>query len=213
MSISATFYVLRKDKFEEFRELASLSPPRKSESVKTVGRTVAVRPENMDTIRQSDEWQVSEKIGSFLKANAKKPFSFKWGGNVMDDLLKCLNKFKNIDLSQQRIENENGRWSFYVVDNKTKKKYLKQLIPSGFNESEMLEMYSQIQGKHSEDLLSLLKSTGRQFDEAQIAQMIQARVTDDDFSERGKALMDGIDSLHRFFSLVDDEHVVLLHIG
>ncbi len=213
MSISATFYLLRKENFDDFNRLFFSSLSQNTRPAFEFGQTKAFRPKDITSLRQSDTLQIYEDIGNFLQQEAKEKLHFKWSGNVMYDLLSCLQKFKNIDLLEHRLDIETCQWTCFVMEKTLKIKYLQKIILSEFDETSLLQMITLLQRDQLNDLVTKLKQAGRRFDEAQIIQLEKERVANEIFPERGAALMEGIMLIQKCLNLVDDNNVIVLHIG
>lgn len=211
MSRSATFYALSADKFAKFVKLANLAPPKENSAD---GTTVKLVVQKAQAAYENDNVKISGEMALFLRKYATMMVEFHWGAEVMHDLLACLEKFQHINLLEKRLETESGQWRCYVIDKKSRLQLLKKLTPSKFDEPDMERMFAQLQNIYEEELLAELKKAGRKVDVEEVKKQLQSQAASliDEFPERGKAMIEGINLLHHVLSQAVDTTVVLLHI-
>lgn len=219
-----SFYALPKEKFEKFCEIAKLVP--ESERIllpKNAARVVrVVSPEDRKTsefVKTQDHYKA---VWAYVHENGKQPYRLNWSGYVLYEVLEYLKETKGIDLMSRAICERHGGFVWWVFDKGLKDRYLSQLDPTNFNEDELRKSFlaaakqkhelvmSQI-AKRRDELLSQGKINKEQAKEAfYIEELMYKEI---DFPERGKALMEAIKLIHQYLQMVDDNTVVILHIG
>jgi hypothetical protein len=216
MSAIASFRLLSKDKFEEYFKMAHLQSPN-SWPKGTYLVPVAAKPMSGLEVQkhfQSDEYKKSDSYKSwqFLKKNSKEPFEYQWGGYMMVYVFQYLKEKKNIDLEKNRLLTGDFQTEWTILDKEIKDKYLDELEPSRFQESELLFYYVTYH-EHEMDLMLIRTASDSDYSLKQLKQILSKSNYYDAFPEAGKAMLDGIDIIHKYLKLVDDKSVVMLHIG
>ena len=219
-----SFFALSKSQFEKFCEIANLIPesklppvnPNAHWEVRAISRKEQQTPEYKKTQAHYKE------VWDYLHKNGKRPYEFDWSGYVVFEVMEYLKSTKNIDLMENMLCERDRDFQWWVFDKNTKDKYLKQLDPVNFKEEELRKSFLAEAKRNHENVLSkiaerrdeLLKEGKITKEQAKDAFHIEEIVYKDiDFPERGKALMDAVKLIHQFLKLVNDDTVVILHIG
>lgn len=211
MSAFASFSLLTKRDFEGFCKIGRLSRVDWNDPAKFM--VVPVKR----THRPSDEERLEQAyfqgLWNYLEKHAKKPpFTFHWSGWMLVDLMTLLKEQRNIDLNDYTLRtNSRSISEWQVFDRSTKDKYYSKLDPSLFSESEMKAWYVQHDKNREEKGLMWMEKTMSKKEFAAMKVNLKKHLTD--YSDTGRALMDGVKVLHEALKLVDDNHVILLHIG
>lgn len=219
-----SFYVLPKQKFEKFCEIAHLVPESKKllipEGAHLEVRMISEEEKKTEGFKKVQKHY--EMVWNYLRANGKQPSRLNWSGYVLYELMEYLKETKNIDLMQKAVCEPQGDFVWWIFDKDTKAKYLDQLDPKKFKESELKKSFLfEAKRKHelafskikerSNELLKEGKLTAEQAKEALHIEELMYR--DIDFPQRGKALMDSLKLIHQYLQMVDEDNVVILNIG
>jgi len=209
MSAIASFYLLPKDKFVEFYKMAHLRP---RSSLPKGAYLVPVAAKSMSAEEAQREYKQSNsyKCWQFLKKNSKEPFEYHWGGYMMVDVFQYLKEKKNIDLEKNTLLTGDWQEEWTILDKEFKDKYFEVLKPSKFQESDLLFYYVTYHERQGD--LKLMR-TASKYSFEQLKQMLSKSGSYDAFPEAGKAMLDGIDIIHKYLKLIDDKSVVMLTIG
>jgi hypothetical protein len=217
MSAIASFYLLRKDKFSEFCKMARLVPKDNRKPPRRL--TVAKGPrEEVNSPEARKLSQYYNSLWNYLSKNARVPFEYPWSGYVLGALLSCLKQMKNIDLMQVTFEPEDEVWEWWLLNQELKDKYLLQLDPSNYTEKQLKEYYQahseHQKQEHLKGLQLLLPTKSKDFSKKEIEEMIEMIKSEKtDYSDAGRAMMDGVKIIYKYLKLVDENSVVLFHIG
>lgn len=209
MSAIASFYLIRKEKFAEFCKMAQLVPLEQVRIPEGVPVLRAITTEEMNSAEFKKEAQHYQKIWNYLRQNSKEPFEFHWSGYVLADLLVCLKEVKSIDLMSVAYAEKNGEGDFlwWVLNTDVKQKYFRELTPSKYSESSLKELY-----RRNEELF--LQKFAKELSKKDFEQAKQMRATmKSDFPELGRAFLEGINVIHEYMKLIDENSIVLVHVG
>jgi hypothetical protein len=204
MSALASFFLMQKDKFDEYCRMAKLLPKdreKKPQGAKAQGaiHLRLVTQEEMKSQEFQKQQMYYAKLWEYLRKNSKEPFRYDWSGYVICDLMCCLKEIEKIDLMTYALESEDGDENSWVFNKELKDKYFKQVDPSNFSESKMKFEWAHFNEQRSHTAWPDLKPL--------------PQFKANDFPEAGKAMMDGIRIIHSTLNLVDEKSVVLLKIG
>jgi hypothetical protein len=237
VSVHESVFLLKKDKYEEFCELARLKPKRFMTLKEQMERESEMRREGQPrpaaTIRlvTQEEMKTPEfmktqkhykKIWDFLHKNGKQPFKFNWSGALMCEVLGYLLEVEKINLMENTVAEENGNWQWHVLDKSFKKKFLKKLNPENFTDTELIaknesarkQLFEEAKKQMEERLTpEMIRELEKQFGKEQAKEMLEMSYRSVDFPEQGEAMLDGIKYLHQYLECVDDDTVVLIHLG
>lgn len=216
MSLKVDYFLLRKDKFEEFCQKKNLVPGRSptieemEEEGKGTGtgqiRLVTQSEMNSPEFRKrvSDNKKFWAYFDQFLEA----PFKFNWGGIVISDLVYCLRSLDVVDLTEHSLIPEGGGFDWWVIDEKQKAKFLRKLKPSKFSAEALRDMYFD---SMRQDLdAHFRKIFGKKDAKKQLASYFQR--LDEDFPERGEAMLDAVNWLYKYLELIDESKVLVLTV-
>ncbi len=210
-----SFYALPKSKFEKFCEIAHLVPksqiPPVDSNVHYEARLVT--PEEMKGQQFQKVQDHYKTVWDYIHDNGKQPFTLQWSGMILYDVLDLLKTTRKIDLMQRSVCERTGEFEWFVIDKDLKDQYLDKLNPSNFSEVELRNTFSkEYKRKRDEHFKKLeTKLSKEKFKETMATQAIIDK--EEDFPERGKAMMDAIKLIHQYLQMVDDNTVVILNIG
>jgi uncharacterized protein YozE (UPF0346 family) len=209
-SAIASFYVMPKAKFEKFCTLTGLSRRREKVALIAVSKPgkVIYHDEQMKNPEYRKMQDHYDEVRRYLTENAKEPIKYNRSGWVLSEVIDFL-KTKNIDLAEQSYAST-GDFPWMLFDATTKSKYLEKLNPSKFNANDLNSAWDENQKNQQKFLVDYAKTkSSKKVFAKYFASMSKA----DEFPDRGKAMLECIDILHKYLKMVDDETVVLLHIG
>ncbi|HEY9775876.1 MAG TPA: hypothetical protein V6C81_19090 [Planktothrix sp.] len=145
MSSIASFYLMHKDKFDEYCKMAHLVPssliPKQPASDKVFVRVVTRAEMKSPEFLKKQEYY--KTVFDYLQKISKQPFEFHWSGYVMFDLLAVLKEERKIDLMEFSLRDTTEKYGSecWVFNKELKDKYLLQLNPSKFREDELKYWY------------------------------------------------------------------------
>jgi len=219
-----SFYALPKAKFEKFCEIAKLIPESKRPPVNKNAH-FEIRLISEDEKKTPEFKKIAdhyETIWKYLKENGKQPSTLKWSGYVLYELMDYLKSCKNIDLMSQAVCEPSGDFLWWVFDKGVRDKYLTQLDPVNYKESELKQSFlDEAMRKHEINKVKLAEKRDELLKEGRITQEEAKKVFEmndlmykqTDFPDRGKALMDALKLIHQYLKMVDDDTLVILNIG
>ena len=216
MSAIASFALLPKDDFEAFCKLARLVPCNAESANGRVLSARMVTEAELKTPEYRKQQEHHRAVGDYLRNHGTEPFEYQWSGFVISELMGWLKEAKHINLMENKLEDADEASSSYIVFNQgTKEKYHAQLDPSNYREDDLA--YSFLTFSEAQTNVAI-KQASAKLNEEQLKQFAHMQKTfiqqnETQFPERGKAMMDGIKIIHQCLQLVDDNHVILLHIG
>jgi hypothetical protein len=141
MSTIASFYLMSKDKCEEYLHLAQLVPYSETKQArKVIIQVRRVTPSEMNSPERRKAADDARKLSNFLRTNAQEPFQYAWSGMVMHWTLAYLKTMK-IDLTARTFIDAGGEW--FVFDKELKDGQLKRLDQSKFEEGSLKSWYQQ----------------------------------------------------------------------
>ncbi|HEY9773805.1 MAG TPA: hypothetical protein V6C81_08345 [Planktothrix sp.] len=179
--------------------------------------------------RNSAEYQKAKQFWDFLIANGRVPYKYRWSGYALEQLLGWLLQVKGIDLTAIKfVDSHHKGTGWIVLDETIKAKHLLQLDPANFRiddfvTTELREQYERVLEAEEQTLKersAKLSNRETTMDERfpkvnrhQASDSNRLIAMEDDLANRGKAMLDGIDVLHKYLQLIDEQSIVILHIG
>lgn len=237
MSIHESVFLIAKDKCDEFCKLARLKPKRfmtvkeQMEREKEMEGEGHPRPAVTLRIVTQEEMQTPEyrktqshykKVWDFVHKNGKQPFKFNWSGAILGDVLGYLLEEKKICLMENQLAEEDGTFSWYILDKKLKDKYLKKLNPANFTETDLKTTFEQSLKQRQRDAMvefekkmtpEMIREAEKILGRKRVKEMLSGPLPIEEFPERGEAMLDGIKYMHQYLERVDDDAVLLINIG
>ncbi len=216
MSVHESVFLLPKDKYEEFYELARLKPKKfmtvkeQMEREKEMARegqprpalTIRlVTPEEMKTPEFRKTQNHYKKVWDFLHKNGAQPFKYNWSGGVLGELFGYLLGVEKIHLMENTIAEADGDFQWHVLDKGLRKKYLKKLNPKNFSETELKAKYEKDRKQMFEEAMKqmeerltpeMFKEIEKEVGAERAKEMLEMSYPPDDFPERAEAMLDGI---------------------
>lgn len=212
MSLKATYFLLQKDKFEEFCKKKHLVPGRsptiEEDDGKGPGEIRVVTQREMKSAAFRKKVAENQKVWTYFEEFMEVPFKLKLSGAVISDLVYCLRTMTSIDLTEHSLVPEGGGFDWWVIDEKQKAKLLKQLKPSKFSEDGLRDMYFESMQRGLSKQFE--KSFGKKSAKEILASYLQR--LDEDFPERGEAMLDAVKGLYKYVERVDENTVFMLTV-
>jgi hypothetical protein len=214
VSLKVDYFLLRKDKFEEFCQKKNLVPGRSptieemEEGGKGTGQIRLVTQSEMNSPEFRKRMADNKKLWAYFDQFLDAPFKFNWGGIVISELVYCLRSMDVVDLTEHSLIPEGGGFDWWVIDEKQKAKFLRKLKPSKFSEEALRDMYFDSMRKDLEKQFS--KMFGKKNAEKQLASYFQK--LDEDFPERGEAMLDAVKWLCKYLEQIDETKVLMLTV-
>jgi hypothetical protein len=168
-----------------------------------------------------------KELWDFLRKHGKEPYEYKWSGYTLYDLLGWLRDVKNINLMENKFTTETDEaLEWFIFDESTKKKYLDKLNPANFKAEDVIYSYEHLREQHQD---AALKQIAAKLSKEEMKAYVAKMQTYDEGtsqydaahgitkaserSDQTKAMMDGIDILHKYLQLVAGQSIVILNIG
>jgi hypothetical protein len=160
MSIHQNLFLISKTKTKEFFELARLKPKRfmtvkdrmelerqmERDGKKRVPATIRlVAVEDMDSPGFRKSQKHYKKVWDFVYEHGKQPFKYNWSGAVFCDVFTYLMDEKNICLFENQFCEEDETFQWYVLDSKSRDKYLEALNPRKYSKSKLKSTFEKNQ--------------------------------------------------------------------
>jgi hypothetical protein len=124
VSLKVDYFLLRKDKFEEFCQKKNLVPGRSptieemEEGGKGTGQIRLVTQSEMNSPEFRKRMADNKKLWAYFDQFLDAPFKFNWGGIVISELVYCLRSMDVVDLTEHSLIPEGGGFDWLVIDEK-----------------------------------------------------------------------------------------------
>lgn len=234
MSVHESVFLIQKSKAEKFFEIAHLKPIRfmtvaeqieleKQEGNAQPALTVRlVTDEERATPEFKETQRHYKKVWDYIYKNGEQPFKFDWSGAALCEVLSYLFEEKKICLCENTVAEAGREFQWHILDSKSKRDYLQELNPDKYSKAQLKQTFEQRQMEQQKKALAemqkmmtpeKIKEAEEIFGKEQAKEILSFTPRIEEFPERGEALLDGIKYFHSYLERVDDDTIVLFHIG